>query len=408
MDKKSHNLLTAIIYLCLVITFITTLSRNPGQASGLLRLFLLLILSFYLKRIFLEKTGFYQVLARLIFIADIILVYFISMLDMSKVSEIYFYVLMIDAILCYPIKFSILTGAVTYLAYLLVRYARYIKWNTFDFEYFAPALYDNALYFILIFLIVYIAKKQFIQSQILANTMSQLEAKTLTLQETNLKLNESLKELEKMTAINERNRIAREIHDTVGHTLTTVLIEIEAGKRLINKDNTLAVEKLELSQSQVRKGLESIRQSVRALKEGDDILSLIPAIESLIRETETHAGVKIDFNYDSDLAISEAQGKVLFSALQEGITNGIRHGHCTAFSFSLKKENEHILFKLKDNGSGCESIDFGFGLTAMKERVQALGGELKITSGANQGLDLTIIMPVCEVILHEKDKNSDC
>jgi hypothetical protein len=138
MDKKSHNLLTAIIYLCLVITFITTLSRNPGQASGLLRLFLLLILSFYLKRIFLEKTGFYQVLARLIFIADIILVYFISMLDMSKVSEIYFYVLMIDAILCYPIKFSILTGAVTYLAYLLVRYARYIKWNTFDFEILLP------------------------------------------------------------------------------------------------------------------------------------------------------------------------------------------------------------------------------------------------------------------------------
>jgi signal transduction histidine kinase len=73
-----------------------------------------------------------------------------------------------------------------------------------------------------------------------------------------------------------------------------------------------------------------------------------------------------------------------------------------------EKKNEHILFKLKDNGSGCESIDFGFGLTAMKERVQALGGELKITSGANQGLDLTIIMPVCEVILHEKDKNSDC
>jgi signal transduction histidine kinase len=405
MDKKSHNLLTAIIYLCLVITFITTLLGNPGQASRLLPLFLLLILSFYLKRIFLEKTGFYQVLARLIFLADIILVYFISMLDMSKVSEIYFYVLMIDATLCYPIKFSILTGGVTYLAYLLVRYARYIRWNTFDFEYFAPALYDNALYFILIFLIVYIAKKQFIQSQILANTMSQLEAKTQTLQETNHKLNESLKELEKMTAINERNRIAREIHDTVGHTLTTVLIEIEAGKRLINKNNALASEKLELAQGQVRKGLESIRLSVRALKEGDDILTLIPAIQSLIRETETHADVKIDFTYDSDLTISEAQGKVLFSALQEGLTNGIRHGRGTEFSFSLKNLKEHILFQLKDNGSGCENVDFGFGLTAMKERVQALGGELRIASGARQGFDLTIIMPISEVVLNEKIQN---
>jgi signal transduction histidine kinase len=408
MDKKSHILLTAIIYLCLVLTFITTLSGNPDQAFKLLPLFLLLILSFYLRRIFLERTGFYQVLARLIFIVDVLLVYFISMLDMSKVSELYFYVLMIDAILWYPLRFSILTGFVTYLAYLFVRFARYIKWNVFDFDYFAPSLYDNALYFILIFLIVYIAKKQFIQSQILASTMSQLEARTQTLQETNLKLKESLKELEKMTAINERNRIAREIHDTVGHTLTTVLIEIEAGKRLINKNNTLAAEKLELAQSQVRKGLESIRQSVRALKEGDDILSLIPAIESLIRETKTHADVKIDFTYDSDLAISEAQGKVLFSALQEGLTNGIRHGQCTAFTFSLKNRKDHILFQLKDNGLGCEHINFGFGLTAMKERVQALGGDLSIRSDVNQGFELTIMMPVGEVELNEENQNAYC
>ncbi len=408
MDKKSQNLLAIVITLCLTITFISTLSGNPGQVALLLPLFLMLLLSFYLRRVLLRKAGFYQSVAKLTFMVDIILVYFISMMDMSKVSEIYFYVLITDATLCFSLRFSVMTGLITYLNYLFVRYARYIKWNTFDFDYFSPTLYDNALYFVLIYLIVYIAKGQFTQSQVLANTMSQLETKTQKLEETNLKLNESLKELEKMTAINERNRIAREIHDTVGHTLTTVLIEIEAGKRLLAKNNTLATEKLDLAQGQVRKGLENIRLSVRALKEGNDILSLIPSVESLIRETEIHADVKIHFDYDSDLTISEAQSKVLFSALQEGLTNGIRHGQCTVFSFSLKKMKEHTLFQLKDNGSGCQNVDFGFGLTAMKERVQALGGDLKITSGASQGFDLTIMMPVGEEVLCEKNQNTCC
>lgn len=397
-----------IITFCLASTLLTTLVSNPGYVSRLLPLSVLLLLSFSIRRLFMVRSGFYRTLAGATFVLDILLVYFIAMMDMSKVSEIYFYVLIIDSILCYSLKFSLFGGFVIYLSYLFVRFMRFIKWNTFDFKYFSPALYENALYFILIFLIVYIAKRQFTQSQILSSTMAELEIKTEKLVETNLKLQHSLKELENMTAINERNRIAREIHDTVGHTLTTVLIEIEAGKRLILRNSELAVDKLNLAQGQVRKGLDDIRLSVRALKEGNNILSLIPSIQSLIRETERHTNVKIDFAFDSDLTLSEAQGKVLFSALQEGLTNGIRHGQCSAFTFSLKRAMEHTLFMLKDNGLGCRKISFGFGLTAMKERVQALGGTLDMDSKEGQGFTLTIKLPLEEEALCEKDQSSCC
>lgn len=408
MDKKSQKLMNRIITFCLASTLLTTLVSNPGYVSRLLPLSVLLLLSFSIRRLFMVRSGFYRTLAGATFVLDILLVYFIAMMDMSKVSEIYFYVLIIDSILCYSLKFSLFGGFVIYLSYLFVRFMRFIKWNTFDFKYFSPALYENALYFILIFLIVYIAKRQFTQSQILSSTMAELEIKTEKLVETNLKLQHSLKELENMTAINERNRIAREIHDTVGHTLTTVLIEIEAGKRLILRNSELAVDKLNLAQGQVRKGLDDIRLSVRALKEGNNILSLIPSIQSLIRETERHTNVKIDFAFDSDLTLSEAQGKVLFSALQEGLTNGIRHGQCSAFTFSLKRAMEHTLFMLKDNGLGCRKISFGFGLTAMKERVQALGGTLDMDSKEGQGFTLTIKLPLEEEALCEKDQSSCC
>ena len=81
-----------------------------------------------------------------------------------------------------------------------------------------PRFYEDALYFAFVFLIMYIAKQQMIQKQMLAQTMLQLEERTRQYSETNQKLQETLTRLEEMTTLKERNRIAREIHDTVGHT----------------------------------------------------------------------------------------------------------------------------------------------------------------------------------------------
>lgn len=401
MDDKNNKLLDSIIYFSLIFTLTVTIFTNPGNILMLLPLSIILVLSFYLRRRRkpVDKIG--RRVHNITFVADIVLIYFISLLDMSRVSQIYFYVLIIDAVIFYSIRSSLLFSFITYLTYVFIRLIRYIKWNYFDFSYFSPAFYENALYFIFVFIIVYIIKRQLIQGQILSATMKELEIKTKLLGETNIKLQDTLVTLEELTALKERNRIAREIHDTVGHTLTTVLIEIEAGKRLISKKSEVALEKLDLAQEQVRKGLNDIRQSVRTLQEGSNILSLIPSIQSLIKDTEKHAGIKIDFKYDSGLLISEQQEKVIFSALQEGITNGIRHGNSTSFVFSLTEENAYIRFCLSDNGCGCDDVSMGFGLTAMKERVSELGGILDINSHKGAGLCLKISIPIEKGRIHE-------
>lgn len=406
MDKKNQRLLNIIIYGSLIFTLCMTIITNPINWWKLLLLSILLVLSFSLRRGKILSHSLPKLLANLSFVVDLLLIYFVSLLDMSRVSEIYFYILIIDTVFFYSIRFSLIITFIVYSEYVFIRFIRYIKWNFFDFSYFSPAIYENALYFIFVFLIVYIAKRQITQSQALSDTMAELEIRTRQYGETNLKLQDTLTKLEEMTVLKERNRIAREIHDTVGHTLTTVLIEIEAGKRLVSKNSRLALEKFDLAQEQVRKGLDDIRQSVRTLKEGSDLLTLIPALKSLIKDTEEHADVKISFDYDTDMPISEAQRKVLFSALQEGLTNGIRHGRCTSFHLSLKRSDDKIRFSLRDNGCGCDEVSPGFGLNAMEERVNGLGGVLNIETRESNGFCLNIIIPVEEEESGDGNQNS--
>jgi signal transduction histidine kinase len=396
MDKKTLRMFNFIICGSLVFTLSMTIATNPVNWRRLLPLSIILVLSAVLRRWVLLRPGVPKALADLTIVLDLVIIYFISLSDMSRVSEIYFYILIIEAVFHFPIRLGVASAVVIYFEYVFIRFVRYNKWNFFDFNYFSPAIYENALYFIFVFLIVFTAKRQFAQSQTLSRTMAELEMRTRQYGETNQKLQDTLIKLEEMTVLKERNRIAREIHDTVGHTLTTVLIEIEAGKRLVSKDPDLAIEKLDLAQEQIRKGLDDIRHSVHTLKDGSDLLTLVPALKSLISDTERHAGVKIDFDYDSDLPITEAQSKVLFSALQEGLTNGIRHGGCSSFRFTLKRSDDKIRFTLKDDGRGCDDVSPGFGLNAMRERVIALGGVLDIESRAGEGFCLNITIPIEE------------
>lgn len=229
----------------------------------------------------------------------------------------------------------------------------------------------------------------------LKNLNNTLEEKV---RERTQKLEHSLQEMaaarSEMSALAERNRIAGEIHDIVGHTLTTIIVQIEAGKRLIGKNLPLAIEKLELAQELVRNGLNEIRRTVRMIKEDTLIFDLLAELKELIHVTEKHAGIEIEYTIFPLPDLNLSQKKFLYHALQEGLTNGIRHGKSTHFTFILKEENETIVFLLKDNGQGCENITYGFGLKTMESRAAEINGTLSVISQPNQGCQLTISFPL--------------
>jgi signal transduction histidine kinase len=179
----------------------------------------------------------------------------------------------------------------------------------------------------------YILKYILRQNERIDGTLKRLTAKTLEQAITFEELKDAYGKLEDITILKERNRLAREIHDTLGHTLTTVLVETEAGKILLQKDKELGIEKIELAQEQIRKGLDDLRRSVSLLSQGDELLDFNTSLEVFIKDTVKHTGVLIKYDINLDVQLNSPIRRTLFRALQEGITNGIKHGKSSVFVF---------------------------------------------------------------------------
>ncbi|MDF2670600.1 MAG: sensor histidine kinase [Paenibacillus sp.] len=219
-----------------------------------------------------------------------------------------------------------------------------------------------------------------------------VEIRTKELEKANQSLEASVREtaetLAEVSVLEERNRIAHEIHDVVGHTLTAAIVQLEASKKLAGHDLTKSVEKLDVINNLVRKGMEDIRRSVRLLKDEGEMFDLYAALEDLIRDTELTMGVDIDAHIAALPPLPWLTQRVIYHALQEGLTNGIRHGNCSSFTFSLLRDEQRVRFLLINDGTSFGSAKPGFGLTTMMERIHLLGGTVHVRANREDDGDL--------------------
>lgn len=214
-------------------------------------------------------------------------------------------------------------------------------------------------------------------------------------------LNESRSQLQKayeavaeVTALEERQRIAKEIHDTAGHSITTVIMQTESAKRIIESNPDEAKSKIVAANLQARHALEELRDSVHLLSGRTEKQTLKTSLESIINESTDGTGIVIRSSVD-DVAVSSAKYRFLCNSLKEGISNGLRHGGATAFWFELKVTDK-IEFLLSDNGEGMDEafLQLGFGLTTMQERAKALGGTAEIKTEKGEGFELCLTLPL--------------
>ncbi len=214
-------------------------------------------------------------------------------------------------------------------------------------------------------------------------------------------LNESKKELEKayavvaeVTALEERQRIAKEIHDTAGHSITTVIMQTETAKLMIDKNPQEAKSKLIAANLQAKHALEELRDSVHLLSGNNAGNTLKQALLDIIHESTDGTGITIRSEIE-EITVSPAKSRFLCNTLKEGISNGLRHGGATAFWFELKTEDDKLNFLLSDNGKGVQTdkLALGFGLNSMKERARSLGGEVSVSSEAGEGFELRLTLP---------------
>lgn len=215
-------------------------------------------------------------------------------------------------------------------------------------------------------------------------------------------LDESKKELEKayavaaeVAALEERQRIAKDVHDTAGHSLTTVIMQTEAAKRILEHDPSEAKQKIIAANLQAKHALEELRESVHLLSGREQMPTLRQALTDIVHDSTDGTGIVIRSAIE-DVTTSEAKQRFLCNTLKEGIANGLRHGGATAFWFELKTENAEIVFVLSDNGKGADmtTLREGFGLTTMRERAVALGGKVRLSADPEEGFEICVILPM--------------
>jgi signal transduction histidine kinase len=214
------------------------------------------------------------------------------------------------------------------------------------------------------------------------------------LDESKAQLQKAYDDLAEVTVLEERQRIAKDIHDTAGHSLTTVIMQTEAAKLIIESDPEEAKKKIIAANLQAKHALEEMRDCVHLLSGISGKETLKSALTGIINESTDGTGIKIRSEID-DIAVSDAKYRFLCNALKEGISNGLRHGHSTAFWFELKQSDGKIQFLLSDNGAGVEinQLKEGFGLSGMSSRAESLGGEVWFVSEPDEGFEIHLTLP---------------
>ena len=201
----------------------------------------------------------------------------------------------------------------------------------------------------------------------------------------NAKLRLAQAEVERLAKLTERERIARDLHDVIGHTLSLVVLKTELAQKLIARDPAAAMAEMGDVERIARGGLAEVRQAITGYRSS----GLAAELEH-VRETLIAAGIEATIEAGS-IPLPPAQETALSLALREATTNVIRHAAATQCHVRFYAQDGSVLMEVSDNGRGGEA-PFGNGLTGMRERVQALGGVLQ--READHGTRLLIKLPI--------------
>lgn len=223
-----------------------------------------------------------------------------------------------------------------------------------------------------------------------------LEILARELSEANKHLSEYAEQVHELAVAQERNRFAREIHDGLGHYLTTINMQINAASALINTDPHKTVVMLEKAKKMTAEALVDVRNSVYALrKESVDIDNLPARIEQLA-ESARSPEREVTLNIIGEpFTLNPQASLTLYRTAQETLNNAQKYSQATRIELSLNfsKEN-HIQFIAKDNGIGAEETNTGYGILGILERVRLLNGEVDIENQPGEGFIVRVDLPV--------------
>ncbi|MGE6348667.1 response regulator (plasmid) [Bacillus mycoides] len=205
-------------------------------------------------------------------------------------------------------------------------------------------------------------------------------------------LEQYVSQVERITLLEERDRLSKDLHDTMGHSYTSIIMGMETLRtELKTKEGE---HKLDSLLQLARNSMEEVRMYLHQMDLPQESLSLTVTLQQLTEEFEKHAEVNVRTRIIGEEYMVSKQSKMtLYRSLQEALTNAVRHGQSTEIIVSLYFEPQQIRLDVQDNGCGVEDWKDGFGLSAMKERMIQLQGRVTVYSKKGEGTLISCLLP---------------
>ncbi len=348
------------------------------------------LLLFGLLGLYLPTKGFWQRLGHIALQVVLILVTSGLMLRGSRLFPFIYLVLVIRSCLMVGLMGRV---TVTALAFLLFMTTLGLKFRVLDGR--LPRPIRHLIGSLQMNLIVFFGLS-LVFTLLLVNALLNERTIQNRLQKANQDLQRSAAQVKQLATAQERSRIAREIHDSLGHSLTALNIQLEGAIKLSQRDPQKSQALLAEAKRLGSVALQDVRQSVATLREKESGQnSLHSQLNTLIDTLKASTDITPNINLQLLTPLPEATSMALYRLVQEGITNIVKHAEATAVELTLIVDDQGTRLLLKDNGRGFDmsQTSTGFGLQGMRERAQAIGGNLTVNSRPGEGCEIRLIVP---------------
>lgn len=363
MGNEKHKIIFFLRYVILLLIIIHSItSVNDIDYRHFIFFLLLFIFNMQMRTSILKNK-----LLIVSTFADLLLIYYINS-HYCNVFYILVFITLLDTLFIIPKEAPVVSLIIAFfLAYLLKdKSLEIILLNTF-------------IYFLSI---AYICKLKKLEDNLI-HTRTLYDWNRLhayELENAKKDLENHTKVIEYVSQMEERNRISREIHDTIGHKLTGTLMQLEASLRVLNKDYGRGKDMLHSVSNNLSNCVDLLRQTVRDIKP-KEYTSRIILIRQMLDDFSKETGVSINFNITgSVLRIYPSIEMLIYKNIQEGVTNSVRHGKASCIDIELTYLSNHIILTIEDNGTFKKDFVKGMGISGMEERAKLFGGKVVIST----------------------------
>ncbi|MEG7283224.1 sensor histidine kinase [Bacillus sp. 0909A] len=241
----------------------------------------------------------------------------------------------------------------------------------------------------------------------LANMHVQLEQAHEELQKAHTELQEASVLSLRYAVLEERTRIARDIHDSIGHELTSVIVQLQSLPYILKSSKEDSEKVIQNVLTVARECLQEVRSVVHQMGRSESMVGL-SALRGLIHQVEERSGLSISL--DTSVLQEESWpqniSETIYRVLQEALTNTIRHANASRIAVVFCNDETHLHVKITDDGQFTGNLTFGFGLSGMKERAEKAGGSLSVKAVQPSGLQIELSLPLTTTNKEQRDEQS--